>query len=275
MHRDTSKWSTMALQYNEYIVFDQDRIRIKFIVHCERGSSSSFVAPTIQAPIPQSTTAVPRITIKPNIVPMIQSSTVHKPIASAFITSTARAPSATASTFISSGLMNSQRNNGPSIKPTTTTAPAVATSGIFSTVHSASSNSSGTVKFPKPKPLASVASSYNTGVTGSNSYSAPSSTRFSTIGSGNSGWTNQSSNAPLFTESGRSSSLRTTSYPNHSTLRNPTSSYPSTRNESDEICSCCVILWWINRWCIESCRIHYLNSNVNFHVFNGQVHGSP
>lgn len=51
-HRDVSVRWTSPLEYNEYIVFDQDRIRIKFIVHCERGGLSlSYAAPSIPRPI--------------------------------------------------------------------------------------------------------------------------------------------------------------------------------------------------------------------------------
>ena len=47
-HHDVSVRLSTPLHFNEYIVFDQDRIRIKFIVHCERdiasSSSSSYAA---------------------------------------------------------------------------------------------------------------------------------------------------------------------------------------------------------------------------------------
>lgn len=83
------------LQFNEYIVFDQDRIRIKFIVHCERGSSSSYVASTM----PRS--AFTGMAYNQNsIVPRLSASTVR--------------PS-------NSGLTSSQANYSFSTRPATST----------------------------------------------------------------------------------------------------------------------------------------------------------
>lgn len=48
-HRRLGEIST-PLHFNEYIVFDQDRIRIKFIVHCERNGSVLYNNPSNTAP---------------------------------------------------------------------------------------------------------------------------------------------------------------------------------------------------------------------------------
>lgn len=72
MHRDYLMSMSTPLCYNEYIVFDQDRIRIKFILHCERGGSAPYVAPTIRTratlrPISSTTQNVSRAYPGPSI----------------------------------------------------------------------------------------------------------------------------------------------------------------------------------------------------------------
>ena len=56
LNPDSIARNSTPLLYNEYIVFDQDRIRIKFIVHCERSPSASS---QMQA------RAVPRVVANP------------------------------------------------------------------------------------------------------------------------------------------------------------------------------------------------------------------
>lgn len=223
-HRDTSVWTSAALQYNEYIVFDQDRIRIKFIVHCERdGNSSSYVAPTI----PSSTRTVVRTTNNQNTTPMIQSNAVPKPLAATVRPSTA----------ISSGLMNSQRSTVPSTRPFTfTSSSSSSTTAVGTMASGLSSKPSYTA--PVPKPPTPGTSSVSSTMT--NSYSYPSSSRFSIIASGSSGLT--SSEIKALAGMSGSNSNRTTSYPNYNsnTLRNPPS-YSPTSNDSSSIC-CCVII---------------------------------
>ena len=53
-HDDQLVKDNSELQYNEYIVFDQDRIRIKYIVHCEKSDS-----------IPMPLTNVPKVAVNP------------------------------------------------------------------------------------------------------------------------------------------------------------------------------------------------------------------
>lgn len=61
VHREASARAKM-LRCNEYIVFDQDSIRIKFILHCERGCSSSSltlaVPSSVAMQIPMNLTSV-------------------------------------------------------------------------------------------------------------------------------------------------------------------------------------------------------------------------
>lgn len=73
-HPDPDVWSSTSLQYNEYIVFDQDRIRIKFIVHCERTNPNAYVAPAIA----RNTAIVPRTTNNRGTTAMIQNNTARQ-----------------------------------------------------------------------------------------------------------------------------------------------------------------------------------------------------
>lgn len=110
VHREASA-RTKMLRCNEYIVFDQDRIRIKFIVHCERDSLSSYLAPAVQSSVtlqrPLSLTPVglalrsPR-PVNPRPIAIYQSNATR-------ISSTIR--------LNSTGLMYRNRYNVPSSKP--------------------------------------------------------------------------------------------------------------------------------------------------------------
>lgn len=95
---------TLPLRFNEYIVFEQDRIRIKFIVHCERGRPGLSVALAalravpLQQPISLTPALLRPVSLKRPIT-LGQSGTVS-------ISSTIRSNS--------TGLMSSQRYNVPS-----------------------------------------------------------------------------------------------------------------------------------------------------------------
>lgn len=123
-HPDSSVWSSTSLQYNEYIVFDQDRIRIKFIIHCERGvSTSSYVAPAI----PRNTRNVVRTTnSNQSTTQMIQSNTVprQQPASTTNIGSRNTNTNTNISTSTQNSTVRSNMNSGlPIIK--TNTVPSV------------------------------------------------------------------------------------------------------------------------------------------------------
>lgn len=110
VHRDIDQIST-SLKYNEYIVFDQTRIRIKFIVHCERRPSRPALTQTIPAQIATIPIRLPapnasQTTTNQNL----QVANVPNPMNSGQTTNSIQPPVATTMPM-SSGAANNQNNN--------------------------------------------------------------------------------------------------------------------------------------------------------------------
>ena len=272
LHRDVAARTATPLKYNEYIVFDQDRIRIRFIVHCERGvlssSSSSYVLPTTvmrtttlrpisSGPTNNRSVAVPRpltstVTSSSSRMTSSQNYTLPSTRPSISATNSNLGSGSTGGFAVpstansnSSRMTSAQNYTLPSTRPVARPATTIS-SGVTS------SNPSN--KVPTPKPLASVTNSSNRGSWSTPSYSVPSSTsrltssqgytvpisQVSTVRSSGSNRTNDyAENIPF----SATIPLLNDSIIHTITANNPY--YNRGRYESslsDSLCSCCVIL---------------------------------